>query len=100
MPECNEWQWCTCKGVLGKEQPLCGCGEHPAPLYFNSIVHWRGKHWRANCAIFAMGNEVKKLLAMIQQVIEGNGERIVHSVLNIFLRGFWITPEFLQRARE
>lgn len=44
----TQWEWCDCEDML--QDIPCGCGEDNARLYRDSVIHWRGGHWRVECA--------------------------------------------------
>jgi hypothetical protein len=64
-PDGEGWEWCECDWGPGSgtdcDQP-CGCGTgHAARLYRDSVVHWRGGHWRVECAFAVAATDIKTL---------------------------------------
>ncbi len=63
---------CECEDRL-RDVP-CGCGEDPARLYRDEVVHWRGEHWRVGCAFDALLEEVDRLEEGLE-IIAGDPDR-------------------------
>ena len=50
----EKYEVCDCSFFEFEEDiaPIvkCGCGETHARLYRDYVIHWRGEHWRLECA--------------------------------------------------
>ena len=57
--------WCECNWMAPEVEvtPVCGCGDATCVcrLYRDHVIHWRGKHWKIECAFRQANSELESL---------------------------------------
>lgn len=55
--------WCECDWMDPEVEatPACGCGAPSCVcrLYRDHVIHWRGKHWKIECAFRQANKELE-----------------------------------------